>query len=53
MSTTGIVLLSIVSFIVGLLFGIMTISLYQAASDRDDNIRYPLDSDFVETDEES
>lgn len=43
MSTTGIVLLSIVSFIVGLL----------AASDRDDNIRYSLDSDFVETDEES
>ena len=53
MSTTGIVLLSIVSFIVGLLFGIMTISLCQAASDRDDNIRYTLDSDFVETDEES
>ena len=40
MSTTGIVLLSIVSFIVSLVW-------------HDDNIRYPLDSDFVETDEES
>ena len=53
MSTTGIVLLLIGSFIVGMLLGVMTISLCQAASDRDDNIRYPLEDDFVETDKES